>query len=57
MKIKTNWLLGGFQEHQNWTDKGICTTLTAAMGMGGGYTPVVLEIIKVDKNERNNKAI
>lgn len=32
----TEWLLGGFQEHQTWRYNGICTALTAAMGMGGG---------------------
>jgi len=32
----------GYQEHQKWITTGICPCLTAAMGMGGGYTPVIL---------------
>ena len=31
----------GLQEHQSWQADGSAPTLTAAMGMGGGYTPVV----------------
>lgn len=57
VKIKTKWILGGFQAHQNWSNKGICTTLTAAMGMGGGYIPVILEVIERKTNEWNNKNI
>lgn len=51
--IKTNWLLGGFQAHQNWRNDGYCTSLTAAMGMGGGYTPCVLMYYERDKNDRS----
>jgi len=43
-----NWLLGGLQEHQQWRNDGICTCLTSAMGMGGGYIPLILE----QKNEK-----
>ena len=30
----------GFQDHQKWQE-GCAPTLTSAMGMGGGYTPIV----------------
>lgn len=36
---------GGLQEHQHLRTDGISPTLTAAMGMGGGQTPVFTEII------------
>lgn len=50
--MKTNWIIGGFQEHQYWRNNGICPSLTAAMGMGGGYTPCVLEINEVENDEK-----
>lgn len=34
---------GGLQEHQNPRNDGISPTLTAAMGMGGGQTPILTE--------------
>jgi DNA (cytosine-5)-methyltransferase 1 len=36
-----NWILGGLQEHQTPRTDGLSPTLTSAMGMGGGQTPVV----------------
>lgn len=39
----------GFQKHQKW-QRDICPTLTAAMGMGGGYTPVIT--IPIERNTR-----
>ena len=36
-----DWILGGLQEHQTPRTDGICPTLTSAMGMGGGQTPIV----------------
>lgn len=38
---KNDWVLGGLQEHQTPKADGICPTLTSAMGMGGGQTPIV----------------
>lgn len=32
------------QNHATITDNGICPTLPASMGMGGGYVPMVVEI-------------
>lgn len=33
--------MGGLQEHQRWRTDGISPCLTSAMGMGGGYVPVI----------------
>lgn len=33
--------IGGLQEHQRWRNDGISPCLTSAMGMGGGYIPVI----------------
>ena len=41
----------GLQEHQQWRDDGISPALTAAMGMGGGYTPVVQQKIAADPED------
>ncbi len=36
-------VIGGMQKHQAVKSDGICTTLTASMGTGGGYVPMVLD--------------
>lgn len=36
-------LLESNQNHATVSDDGVCTTLPAAMGMGGGYVPMVTE--------------
>lgn len=36
------------QDHATVRDDGICTTLPAAMGMGGGYVPMVYENHGID---------
>jgi len=36
-----DWVVGGLQEHQIPRTDGICPSLTSAMGMGGGQTPIV----------------
>lgn len=38
-------LIGGMQKHQAIKTDGICTTLSASMGMGGGYIPMIMEIL------------
>lgn len=38
-----DYVIGGMQKHQSITKDGICTCLTAAMGCGGGYVPMVIE--------------
>ena len=35
-------LLESNQNHATITDNGICTTLSASMGLGGGYIPMVV---------------
>lgn len=37
-------LIGGAQKHQAVKTNGICTTLSASMGLGGGYIPIILEV-------------
>ncbi len=37
-------LIGGMQKHQAIKTNGICTTLSASMGMGGGYVPMIFEV-------------
>ena len=36
-------IIGGMQKHQSIKTDGICTTLTASMGTGGGYVPMITE--------------
>lgn len=46
--------LGGFYgQATRWgcySEHGIAPTLVSAMGEGGGHTPMVLEIIKIEEN-------
>lgn len=37
-------ILESNQNHATITDNGVCPTLPASMGMGGGYVPMVVEI-------------
>lgn len=39
-------VIGGLQEHQTPRTDGICPSLTAAMGMGCGQIPLIVEIIE-----------
>ena len=43
-------VIGGLQEHQTPRTDGICPSLTAAMGMGGGQIPLIVEIIEKNSN-------
>lgn len=43
-------LIGGMQKHQSIKTDGICTCLTSAMGMGGGYVPLI--ILEREKDDR-----
>lgn len=43
----SDMLLGGMQAHQSIKKDGICTTLTSAMGCGGGYVPLISKCIQV----------
>ena len=42
-------LLESNQNHATITDNGICTTLSASMGLGGGYIPMIVQEVT---NER-----
>lgn len=46
-----NVVLGGLQEHQIPRTDGICPSLTAAMGMGGGQIPLLFE--KEESDDRD----
>lgn len=43
-------IITGMQKHQSIKTNGICNTLPAAMGMGGGYTPMIVEPSTVQKD-------
>ena len=40
------------QNHATITNNGICPTLPASMGMGGGYIPMVVQINGTDNTDR-----
>lgn len=41
------------QNHATISMNGICPTLTASMGLGGGYIPMVTVEIKEDTKDEN----
>ena len=52
MESKIKFLGSTYNEHSRWglfDSTGISPTLTAAMRMGGGYVPMILEIDNMDK--------
>ena len=40
------------QNHATITDNGICPTLPASMGLGGGYIPMVVVINGAEDTDR-----
>ena len=54
-------VIGGLQEHQTPRTDGICPSLTAAMGMGGGQIPLIVDITEnsnikgKDYGSKNNR--
>ncbi len=42
-----DWIQGGTQEHQHPRTDGISPTLTSAMGMGGGQTPILKQYHRI----------
>lgn len=40
------------QNHATISDSGICPTLPASMGMGGGYVPMIVETKDEDTNRK-----
>ncbi|MBR4396228.1 MAG: hypothetical protein IKS93_00050 [Methanobrevibacter sp.] len=56
--MMTNVVIGGLQEHQIIITDGICSTIVAGCGTGGGNTPLVVEKeddLKTDDNLSLNK--
>lgn len=42
-------LLESNQNHATAKETEVCTTLTAAMGMGGGYVPMIVDTLVFDE--------
>ena len=57
MKQGNPWVIESNQNNATITNTGICTTLPAAMGMGGGYIPMVLEISVKEQKEKDGEEI
>lgn len=47
MAMKEPIVLESNQNHATITDSGVCPTLPASMGMGGGYVPMIAETKEV----------
>ena len=50
--MKQPIVLESNQNHATITDSGICPTLSASMGMGGGYIPMIVEIYETEDTNR-----
>lgn len=42
------------QNHATITSNGICPTLPASMGLGGGYVPMILEVKDVKESGKGS---
>ena len=47
-------LLESNQNHATITQDGICTTLSASMGLGGGYVPMIVQEVANGRTESNS---
>ena len=48
-------LLESNQNHATITDNGICTTLSASMGLGGGgYIPMIVQEVVNEREKRTD---
>lgn len=47
-------LLESNQNHATITQDGICTTLSASMGLGGGYIPMIVQEVVNGRTESNS---
>lgn len=47
-------LLESNQNHATISDNGICTTLSASMGLGGGYIPMILQEVTNEREKRTD---
>lgn len=43
------YMVGGLQKHQTLRNDGASPSLTSAMGMGGGQTPIVIPVLTPDR--------
>ena len=50
--MKQPIVLESNQNHATITDSGICPTLSASMGMGGGYVPMIVKIYETEDADR-----
>lgn len=48
-------LLESNQNHATITDNGICTTLSASMGLGGGYIPMIVQEVKNEQRSDSGR--
>ena len=46
-------LLESNQNHATIQTNGICTTLSASMGLGGGYIPMIVQIVEEAEDEKD----
>ena len=46
-------LLESNQNHATITQDGICTTLSASMGLGGGYVPMIVQEVKNEQKSNS----
>lgn len=44
-------LLESNQNHATISQNGVCTTLSASMGLGGGYIPMIVQEVNNGRNE------
>lgn len=47
-------LLESNQNHATITQDGICTTLSASMGLGGGYIPMIVQEVSDEQRNKSN---
>ena len=47
-------LLESNQNHATITDNGVCTTLSASMGLGGGYIPMIVQEVANEREKRTD---
>ena len=47
-------LLESNQEHAMVSQNGVCTTLSASMGLGGGYIPMIVQEVANGRTESNS---
>ena len=51
IKKEEPMLLESNQNHATISQNGVCTTLSASMGLGGGYIPMIVQEVNNGRNE------